>query len=720
MKKSLLIALFCVVSTLAGQTQGIKIQLQEADGLITENIRALFKKALLWKYSLNISSTVPSGQLIIQYPNRLLTFPVEVNNKLLAEDFRISVDGVPSVSSLPLRHYNTTASNRLLRCRISVADHFILGSFWVDGQEYIIEQASNYDPSYASDKIIVYNTKDINSPNYICKVNDELTSHRSAESVPEVAEATSGICRTIDYAIAVDHKVFQKRTSIVQTANYILSIMNLVEGNYLGVFNDDLNFKITELLIFTSPQNNPWASTTNISSNLSSLRLGLSMFTRPFDLASYWMTETDSNAVGLAYVGTTCSLQGFNTNVISDYPGSNPGLLRCVVAHEIGHNFGCSHTGSGFIMAPTVSTSNTWAPESITVFNNRLANNSQSGCITACQFTACEKLDVSNIRITDNGSQFTLNWDSNPNRVRVEYRKFNSGAYTLLGNYNSGVTSTLLPHLTPCGSSESFQIKLTAICPNNLEGVSTIIAMQSTGTTAVANVNITASETRICTGKNVSFTATSNLLSPAYQWRLNGVIVGSNAAQFNSSTLRNGDQISCRVTGLSCNNSTTGASNIISMAVFSPPAPVIIRENNQLIVKEKVNGNTYQWSLNNILLPGENNINLAISNFGSYIVTEKSGPCSSTSNVFTVFPFSDDRIAIYPNPVNNVIFAQTPTADEFITAARIYDVTGKLIASKQGTSQNIIRFEVQSLMQSIYVIEVITNKRNFKMKFMKG
>jgi PKD repeat protein len=118
----------------------------------------------------------------------------------------------------------------------------------------------------------------------------------------------------------------------------------------------------------------------------------------------------------------------------------------------------------------------------------------------------------------------------------------------------------------------------------------------------------------ICTGTNVTFTATptNGGLSPTYNWKLNGNVVGGGST-FTTSTLANGDVISCALTSsIPCPTpSATASSNTITMTV-NPYVPVsvtidphpfyLICSNTTLTFNATpVNGGTspsYQWQVN--------------------------------------------------------------------------------------------------------------------------
>jgi len=91
----------------------------------------------------------------------------------------------------------------------------------------------------------------------------------------------------------------------------------------------------------------------------------------------------------------------------------------------------------------------------------------------------------------------------------------------------------------------------------------------------VASISISADPVgAICNGTNVVFTAASynGGVAGTYQWKVNGIDVGTNSNTYSSSTLLNGDQISCELNSNSnCVSVNPVVSNILSMVVSLPP-----------------------------------------------------------------------------------------------------------------------------------------------------
>lgn len=82
--------------------------------------------------------------------------------------------------------------------------------------------------------------------------------------------------------------------------------------------------------------------------------------------------------------------------------------------------------------------------------------------------------------------------------------------------------------------------------------------------------------TTICAGTSVTFTATptNGGTTPAYQWKLNGTNVGSNSPTYTTTTLANGNVVTCELTSnVSCPTGNPATSNSLTMTVNLLPVP---------------------------------------------------------------------------------------------------------------------------------------------------
>ena len=85
------------------------------------------------------------------------------------------------------------------------------------------------------------------------------------------------------------------------------------------------------------------------------------------------------------------------------------------------------------------------------------------------------------------------------------------------------------------------------------------------------SVSIAASSNPVCVSSNVTFTATpvNGGSSPVYQWKVNGVNVGSNSPTYSTSSLVNGDIVSCIMTSnASCVTGNPATSNTVTMTIL--------------------------------------------------------------------------------------------------------------------------------------------------------
>ncbi|MCU0429883.1 MAG: autotransporter-associated beta strand repeat-containing protein, partial [Cytophagaceae bacterium] len=128
-----------------------------------------------------------------------------------------------------------------------------------------------------------------------------------------------------------------------------------------------------------------------------------------------------------------------------------------------------------------------------------------------------------------------------------------------------------------------------------------------------ASVSIAADQNPICTGTNVTFTATptNGGVTPTYQWKLNGTNVGTNATTYSNNSLTNGDVVTLEMTSnATCATGSPATSNAVTMTVNPnlPASVSIAADQNPICTGTNVtftatptNGGgtpTYQWKLN--------------------------------------------------------------------------------------------------------------------------
>ena len=127
-------------------------------------------------------------------------------------------------------------------------------------------------------------------------------------------------------------------------------------------------------------------------------------------------------------------------------------------------------------------------------------------------------------------------------------------------------------------------------------------------TTWVAyTVNVTASDSTICPGTPVTFTAIANNAgaSPSYQWKLNGINTGTNSTTYTNDSLSDNDKVACWLTAenSSCPSAGSVSSNIISINVRTLPViqihpeDTVVAKGSQVQLNAVVDGtiSSFEW-----------------------------------------------------------------------------------------------------------------------------
>ena len=142
--------------------------------------------------------------------------------------------------------------------------------------------------------------------------------------------------------------------------------------------------------------------------------------------------------------------------------------------------------------------------------------------------------------------------------------------WKLNGN-NVGTNSATYQNST-LNNADTIRVVMTTSlsCASSPSATSNYISMDVTQP-VTPSVSIVASSTSICSGQTVTFTATATNAgaSSVYQWKINGVAIGTNSNTFQTSSLSNNDVVSVSMTSsLPCVTASTVNSNSISITVM--------------------------------------------------------------------------------------------------------------------------------------------------------
>lgn len=195
----------------------------------------------------------------------------------------------------------------------------------------------------------------------------------------------------------------------------------------------------------------------------------------------------------------------------------------------------------------------------------------------------------------------------------------NGGASPFYQWYRNGIlqVGNTSRFITSLSNNDSVWCVMTsnAACPSPTTATSSHVRVNVIST-VVPTISVSASQTTICGGDSVTFTAsiTNGGANPVYQWKKNNANVGSNSATYGSITLANGDSVWCVLTSnAACASPASVASNHIRMTVNQVTAPSntvtasqtsICAGTNVTFTSTVTNGGTnptYLWYKNSVL-----------------------------------------------------------------------------------------------------------------------
>ncbi len=182
-------------------------------------------------------------------------------------------------------------------------------------------------------------------------------------------------------------------------------------------------------------------------------------------------------------------------------------------------------------------------------------------------------------------------------------------------------------------------------------------------------VEISSSETSVCTGSEIIFTAAAKNTygNASYEWKVNGITVQLGTPnEFKSDIWRNNDQISCIVhVSNECASVSDAVSNTIQIEVTEPNIPLIEIKNHydsicndtritlELSMVNVSSGTAYQWYKNGTVVGNEDKLSITNLADGDEIwcsISTKATNCdvtmSAVSDTFTakVYPVTEFEV----------------------------------------------------------------------------
>lgn len=303
--------------------------------------------------------------------------------------------------------------------------------------------------------------------------------------------------------------------------------------------------------------------------------------------------------------------------------------------------------------------------------------------------------------VTNGGSSPAYQWQVNGSNAGTNFATFTSGIL-----FDGAVVTCILTSNAACASPA------TSTSPGITMTVNAIVTPA---------LNITATDSIICIGDPVTFTATGTNggSAPSYQWQVNGVNTGTNASVFNSSTLNNGDVVTCILTSSEpCVTNSIANSNGINMTVNPIPPTPTITQSGSVLTSSASSGN--QWYLNGALLPGEINQTYTFTVNGTYTVIETTNGCSSSGSAPVVIinvgisGIADaEMLSVYPNPNDGNFMLTFYSLEKLTYTIKIENAIGQLVYDeeiKDFTGTYSKQLSIAEFGNGVYTLSLINSK----------
>ena len=276
---------------------------------------------------------------------------------------------------------------------ITADEQFFTAMIMTNTGSVFVESAKLIDPSAGDDQFVIFHSTDMVKPveNSLC--GTKIPQHFEEPKTDSTSSRSLLTCIVSEIAIANDYTMFTKYgNSVPNLETQNLAIINLVNTNYDNEFSQEVWHKVVEIFVATSSGSDPWYTGTDPALLLESFTdWAPNGFFINNDVGSLWTNrDFDGSTIGLAWLVWPCDADDYN--VLQDF-SPNFAFLRVLQAHELGHNYGYGHDGSGgFIMSPSVSESTVWSAPSISTLNSNFVQ--YSYCLGFCPLASTGRVGI--------------------------------------------------------------------------------------------------------------------------------------------------------------------------------------------------------------------------------------------------------------------------------------------------------------------------------------
>ena len=256
----------------------------------------------------------------------------------------------------------------------------------------------------------------------------------------------------------------------------------------------------------------------------------------------------------------------------------------------------------------TFTTSNsTYSFAAAGTYTIKLVVTSTSGCVdSTVQTVTVNPQSTASFAINNNSQCLSGNSFSFTNNSTIS-----SGSDGFSWSFGDGTSATSINASHTYTSAGSFVVQL--ITTSNFGCLDSTAQTITTLANLTPTVSVKATSTNICSGTNVTFTATitNGGTSPTYQWYKNGLPVGTSSNTYSDNALANADNVKCVLTSsYQCLTVPSATSNVLVITVsqyvtpsvsISTPTSTVCSGTNVTFTASSTNGGsspTYQWTVN--------------------------------------------------------------------------------------------------------------------------
>jgi hypothetical protein len=327
----------------------------------------------------------------------------------------VGEDGLTgAVESMPAETYRGTVPGRPeIEARFTITRDKLEGIIVTSDELYFIEPMKNYEESASPSELVTYSAADVRPGAIGTCATGLLEKIGQAEQAigPKVLLANASV-QVAEVATEADYEYVTAMGGSSAANSAILEILNQVDGIYTAQLS--ISLRVTYQHSWAT-FNDPYVAT-NPSSMLTEFRTywNQNLASEIYDLAHMWTgKDMDGSTIGIAFQGVVCGARSYSYGISQRF-SSAPGKY-ILTAHEIGHNFGASHTDDAVppqpacantIMNAYIGSGTSFCPYSRTEITSYAAQH--SSCLTdatstcPCDLNSDGKVDILDIQVLVN------------------------------------------------------------------------------------------------------------------------------------------------------------------------------------------------------------------------------------------------------------------------------------------------------------------------------